>query len=123
MTTWTTATTRVTMMLEALCGKCGETFLPADAQDITHMGKQDGSFCGGTGDIQGEWFTFPPSRPFLIELEHGYAIGLTGIGGVHREMNYDQTMEGILPTQGEGTDGLEVHPVRHDPETPPTQGR
>ena len=43
-------------ILEAVCGKCGETFIPADPQDIIHMVKEDGSFYGGTGDIAGEYY-------------------------------------------------------------------
>lgn len=44
-------------MLEATCGKCGETFNPADVQDIIHMTKEEGSFCGGTGQIVAEYLT------------------------------------------------------------------
>lgn len=43
-------------MLEAICRKCGETFIPANAEDIIHQIKEDGSHCGGTGDIGGEYF-------------------------------------------------------------------
>lgn len=42
-------------MLEATCGKCGETFIPSDVQDIIHTTKEDGTFCGGTGQIEGEY--------------------------------------------------------------------
>jgi hypothetical protein len=49
-------------LLEAKCRKCGETFNPADAQDTIHMIREDGSFCGGTGDIQGHYTSPNPAN-------------------------------------------------------------
>jgi hypothetical protein len=38
-------------MIEAKCGKCKETFIPDDEDDLTHVEKIDGSECGGRGRI------------------------------------------------------------------------
>lgn len=44
-------------MLEAVCGKCGETFIPfsEDADDLIHGVTEAGDDCGGTGTVSGEW--------------------------------------------------------------------
>lgn len=42
-------------MLEAVCGKCGETFNPHDEDDTEHIARYDGTECGGQGEIVGEW--------------------------------------------------------------------
>ena len=52
-------------MLEVICEVCGETFNPADPQDIIHMVKGDGTFCGGTGEIQG-FYTWPQNPVIYI---------------------------------------------------------
>lgn len=44
-------------MLEAHCRRCGEVFVPADEDDLIHLIKEDGSDCGGTGVVAGEWLT------------------------------------------------------------------
>lgn len=41
--------------LEAQCGTCGEHFVPADENDLVHLERADGSPCGGSGTILGEW--------------------------------------------------------------------
>lgn len=38
-------------MLEAVCGKCGETFNPADESDLVHLERQSGMTCGGVGEV------------------------------------------------------------------------
>lgn len=43
------------MILEAVCGKCGETFNPNDEQDTIHVETQAGAECGGQGTITGHW--------------------------------------------------------------------
>lgn len=35
------------IFLEALCGRCGETFIPNDESDLDHFQRQDGTDCGG----------------------------------------------------------------------------
>lgn len=71
-------------ILEAICGKCEETFNPADTQDIIHMLKEDGNFCGGTGDIQGEYHNLPtfgfepPLRSNVVQLLTGDEGGWCG---------------------------------------------
>lgn len=40
---------------EAYCPKCGETFNPAADSDRIHYIKEDGTECGGTGKLLGEW--------------------------------------------------------------------
>lgn len=45
----------MSIMLEAVCGKCGETFIPCDENDTEHIEREDGEPCGGTGEIIGEW--------------------------------------------------------------------
>jgi hypothetical protein len=40
---------RKAVMLEAICTKCGETFVPEDEDDLIH------GVCEGTGYITGEW--------------------------------------------------------------------
>lgn len=52
-------------MLEALCGRCGETFNPADVEDFRHVAREDGTPCDGPGVIMGAWggwfnHEFPP---------------------------------------------------------------
>jgi len=42
-------------MLEAECGRCGETFVPADENDTVHLVREDGEECGGQGEITGTW--------------------------------------------------------------------
>lgn len=42
-------------IIEAKCGKCKETFNPADEDDTIHVAREDGSECGGQGVILGEW--------------------------------------------------------------------
>lgn len=49
-------------MLEAICGKCAETFVPADENDVVHGVTENGDPCGGVGVIAGEWFR-PGWRP------------------------------------------------------------
>lgn len=43
-------------MTEAICEKCGETFIPDGPDDLEHLETIDGTECGGTGrpvrDIQ-----------------------------------------------------------------------
>lgn len=50
------------MMLEATCGRCGETFVPADENDLEHGVREDGTACGGTGVIDGAWIAPDVSR-------------------------------------------------------------
>lgn len=42
-------------MLEAHCGLCGETFVPADEDDLEHGLRKDETPCGGQGEITGTW--------------------------------------------------------------------
>lgn len=42
-------------IIEAVCGKCGETFNPVDDDDTIHLVREDGTECGGQGTITGEW--------------------------------------------------------------------
>lgn len=42
-------------MLEAICERCGETFIPADEDDTEHAARADGTECGGQGEIVGCW--------------------------------------------------------------------
>jgi len=39
------------MMLEAICDKCGETFIPSDEEDIMHFIRNDGTDCNGLGKL------------------------------------------------------------------------
>jgi hypothetical protein len=48
-------------ILEAVCGKCGETFNPADEDDTIHLGTNSHP-CGGQGEITGEWI-MPSESP------------------------------------------------------------
>lgn len=43
------------MILEAVCGKCRETFNPNDEDDTIHGEREDGTECGGQGTITGHW--------------------------------------------------------------------
>lgn len=45
-------------MLEAICGKCGETFNPVDENDLIHGESLKGP-CGGKGKLTGQWFFTP----------------------------------------------------------------
>lgn len=43
-------------MLEAICHKCGHSFVPADENDTEHGDCVEcGEVCGGQGEIIGEW--------------------------------------------------------------------
>ena len=47
-------------MLEARCTKCGDTFNPADEDDLIHgvrtsNDEHQGDPCGGVGELLGEW--------------------------------------------------------------------
>lgn len=42
-------------MLEAECTECGETFVPADEDDLIHGLRADETPCGGLGVIVGRW--------------------------------------------------------------------
>lgn len=42
-------------ILEAQCGKCGETFNPHREDELEHYAREDGTECGGTGELLGEW--------------------------------------------------------------------
>lgn len=42
-------------MIEAVCAKCGDTFIPCDEDDVEHIAREDGTPCGGIGEIVGEW--------------------------------------------------------------------
>lgn len=39
--------------IEAICHKCGEHFNPNDMDDTEHISRNDGSECGGEGEILG----------------------------------------------------------------------
>lgn len=72
-------------ILEAECRKCGETFNPSDVEDIIHVIREDGSFCGGTGDIQGEYSNLPtfappttPPKTNVVQLSSGNEGGWCG---------------------------------------------
>jgi hypothetical protein len=53
-------------MLEAECSKCGETFNPADEEDLEHLVTEAGVECGGAGTITGSW---SPGRRVAVALE------------------------------------------------------
>lgn len=38
-------------MIEAQCGKCGGSFVPADEDDLEHVETAEGAPCGGQGVI------------------------------------------------------------------------
>lgn len=40
---------------EATCCECGETFNPDGPDDLIHVARQDGTACGGTGELTGSW--------------------------------------------------------------------
>lgn len=40
---------------EALCLKCGESFVPADENDLIHIQKADETPCEGQGILIGSW--------------------------------------------------------------------
>lgn len=63
------------MMLEATCGRCGETFVPESDQpdDLIHGVTELGDECGGTGTVDGAWYA--PGEPMPCT-----AFG-TGCGG------------------------------------------
>jgi hypothetical protein len=42
-------------MTEAVCGRCEETFNPADENDLEHIERADGQPCGGRGEVVGTW--------------------------------------------------------------------
>ena len=52
-------TTTVPHLLEAVCGECAETFIPADEDDLEHGEREDGTPCGGPGIIVGAWHFTP----------------------------------------------------------------
>lgn len=38
-------------MIEARCTTCGETFVPDGEDDLEHIEREDGTPCGGPGEI------------------------------------------------------------------------
>lgn len=38
--------------LLATCTRCGESFVPADEQDLVHLVREDGEECGGRGELE-----------------------------------------------------------------------
>lgn len=43
---------RVPVHLLATCTRCGESFVPADEQDLVHLVREDGEECGGRGELE-----------------------------------------------------------------------
>lgn len=41
--------------LEAVCVRCGNTFNPADEDDLVHVEQVTGEPCGGAGELLGGW--------------------------------------------------------------------
>jgi hypothetical protein len=41
--------------VEAVCNRCGQTFLPSGPDDLIHLANETGEECGGTGEIVGSW--------------------------------------------------------------------
>jgi len=48
-------------LTEVCCARCGQTFIPADADDLLHFQRRDGELCGGTG---------VRFRPFVIRRQN-----------------------------------------------------
>jgi hypothetical protein len=46
-------------ILEAVCGKCGETFVPYSEDDLEHIFGSDGQLCEGQGKLLGVYTNFP----------------------------------------------------------------
>lgn len=42
-------------ILEAQCSKCGQTFNPADEDDLIHAETLMGQECGGKGNLLGQY--------------------------------------------------------------------
>ena len=67
-------------MIEALCTRCGGTFIPPEVtpEELIHGETEAGTPCGGIGVIQGQWVfqdnapkTWPETR-YLTKMElHG----------------------------------------------------
>jgi hypothetical protein len=49
-------------IIEAICGKCGEVFIPADYDDTIHIVTEVGDECGGQGEITREWGMWETGR-------------------------------------------------------------
>lgn len=51
-------------MLEAVCGKCGETFIPhsEEPDDLIHGQTEAEKPCGGQGTVTGEWVRTPSTQ-------------------------------------------------------------
>lgn len=55
---------------EACCTKCGETFQPADEIDaLEHVQREDGTACGGLGQMVGSWSAEETSTDIEIEAQ------------------------------------------------------
>lgn len=52
---------------EARCSKCGETFCPADEDDLIHLVREDGEECGGEADPMsfGAWGVEAPAARMI----------------------------------------------------------
>lgn len=46
-------------MLEAYCEGCGETFVPADKDDLIHAMTEAGENCGGQGILTRQYYYQP----------------------------------------------------------------
>jgi hypothetical protein len=62
------------MMLEATCGRCGETFIPESEQpdDLIHGVTELGDECGGTGIVDGAWIA-----PGELVRRRDLSVGMT----------------------------------------------
>jgi hypothetical protein len=53
---WALARLRTPMGYVARCTKCGEGFVPDGEDDLVHIGREDGTECGGQGEMTGAWY-------------------------------------------------------------------
>lgn len=83
-------------MLEALCTKCHESFMPHDAGDLTHVERVDGTPCAGPGFMV---------RPLITPDQAG--TWLEGAQGWHNTYRViDLAAEFGGPVRAEGYDSI-----------------
>lgn len=64
--------------LEAVCTRCGETFIPADELDLEHGLTELEEPCGGAGELVGAWYSVDPSSFGEPELDRCSCDGTPG---------------------------------------------
>lgn len=89
---------------EAVCSQCGEAFNPTDDDDLVHIERQDGTPCGGHGQMKGQWQS---SRRQSADTDYDNPSPIMGLvqhpqTGVHKK-TYDTGYSLVVRRDHDGT--------------------